>query len=193
MRIIAGLRRGHLIQGPADPKQARPTSDMVREALFNILGPEVEGRPVVDLFAGTGALGLEAISRGALRALFIERKRELANLIRHNLALLRFEGLGTVVNTDVYRWASHYEPRPNEPPPIVFLDPPYRDYRQAPTKVRKLLNQLIDRLPAGSILVAESGDRLDQAVLPELETWDLRRYGDTHLALLTVGNMEKSE
>src|SRR5690606_6262738 len=68
MRIIAGIRRGHTIQGPGSSQATRPTSDLVRESIFNIVGPEVDGRPVIDLFAGTGALGLEALSRGASSA-----------------------------------------------------------------------------------------------------------------------------
>src|SRR5690606_10626649 len=95
MRIISGIRRGHTIQGPGGSQDTRPTSDLVREAIFNILGPEVEGRPVVDLFAGTGALGLEALSRGATSATFVEKRGQNAALIRRNLASLRFEGLGT--------------------------------------------------------------------------------------------------
>src|SRR5947209_5066116 len=90
MRIIAGQRRGHKFDGPRD-QSTRPTSDLVRESLFNILGESVEGLVVVDLFAGTGALGLEALSRGAERAIFVERNRENVALIRRNIATLRYE------------------------------------------------------------------------------------------------------
>src|SRR5271170_3131753 len=103
MRIIAGQRRGHKFDGPKG-SDTRPTSDLVRESLFNILGAEVAGRFVVDLFAGTGALGLEALSRGASRAVFIERKRENVALIYRNLATLRFEDRARVFTADAYRW-----------------------------------------------------------------------------------------
>src|SRR5262249_42719754 len=90
MRIIAGERRGRKIDGPKG-HGTRPRSDLVRESVFNILGGRVVGRVVVDLFAGTGALGLEALSRGAARAVFVERNRENVALIHRNLATLRYE------------------------------------------------------------------------------------------------------
>src|SRR5215213_8339785 len=90
MRIIAGQRRGHKFEGPRGGN-TRPTSDLVRESLFNILGDSISGMMVVDLFAGTGALGLEALSRGAARALFVERNRENVALIHRNIATLRYE------------------------------------------------------------------------------------------------------
>src|SRR4051812_24266285 len=90
MRIIAGERRGHKIEGPKG-STTRPTSDFVRESLFNILREVVVGRVVVDLFAGTGAIGMEALSRGASRAIFVEQNRENVRLIHQNLARLRYE------------------------------------------------------------------------------------------------------
>ena len=87
MRIISGQRRGHKIEGPKD-RATRPTSDMVRESIFNILRDDVENRTVIDLFAGTGALGLEALSRGAARAIFVEQNRENVALIHRNLACM---------------------------------------------------------------------------------------------------------
>src|SRR5947209_19155566 len=123
MRIIAGQRRGHKFDGPRD-QETRPTSDMVRESLFNILGEAVEGLLVVDLFAGTGALGLEALSRGAERAIFVERNRENAALIRRNIATLRYEDRAQVVVADAYRWAKSFMPVDAEPI-VVFIDPPY--------------------------------------------------------------------
>src|ERR1700677_4222712 len=86
MRIIAGQRRGHKIDGPRASASTRPTSDLVRESLFNILGETVVDRTVIDLFAGTGALGLEALSRGAQRAIFVERDRECVGMIIRNIA-----------------------------------------------------------------------------------------------------------
>ncbi len=109
MRIIAGQRRGHKFDGPRD-KVTRPTSDLVRESMFNILGESVEGLLVIDLFGGTGALGLEALSRGAGRAIFVERNRENAALIRRNIATLRYEDRSQVVLADAYRWAKVVRP-----------------------------------------------------------------------------------
>ncbi|CAN5737906.1 RsmD family RNA methyltransferase [soil metagenome] len=189
MRIIAGQRRGHKIDGPPD-RRTRPTSDMVRESIFNILRDLVADRPVIDLFAGTGALGLEALSRGASHATFIERRRENTALIRRNLAALRFEGLGTVVTGDAYRWARGFEPE-GSGAVVMFLDPPYDEYKQHPDRLRDLLADLAARLPAGSVLLVESGGRLDNTILPDPNSWDLRRYGDTHLAFKTCGEEER--
>src|SRR5689334_6005973 len=109
MRIIAGERRGHRIDGPKD-QTTRPTSDLVRESLFNILREVVVGRVVVDLFAGTGALGLEALSRGAARAIFVEKDRDNVALIYRNMALLRYEDRVRIRSTDAYRWVRSFTP-----------------------------------------------------------------------------------
>jgi 16S rRNA (guanine966-N2)-methyltransferase len=184
MRIIAGQRRGHKFDGPKGGS-TRPTSDLVRESLFNILGESVDGRIVIDLFAGTGALGLEALSRGAARAIFVERNRDNVALIYRNLATLRYEDRARVVTGDAYRWARAFSPIDDEPL-VVFLDPPYREYESQPKKVNQLLEQLIDQLPAASVIAIESGRVLDESILPELPTWDIRRYGGTQVALRTL-------
>lgn len=184
MRIIAGLRRGHRIDGPAGPK-ARPTSDMVRESIFNILADRVEGREVFDLFAGTGALGLEALSRGARRAVFVERDRDHAALIRRNVATLRFEDRAAVAPTDAFRWIRGFEPFDAEPA-LVFLDPPYAEYRNHPVRFRKALEDLLAKCPPGSTVVVEGPERLPPDVLPEPESWDVRRYGGTVVAFKDI-------
>jgi 16S rRNA (guanine966-N2)-methyltransferase len=187
MRIIAGQRRGHKIDGPRG-KDTRPTSDLVRESMFNILRQVVVDRPVIDLFAGTGALGLEALSRGAAHALFVERDRENVGLIRRNLATLRYEDRGAVVTADAYRWAKSFEPEPREPV-VVFLDPPYREIEDKAERFRGLLADLVARLPEDSVIVVESGQPFDTEieVLPDLAAWDLRRYGGTHVAIRILG------
>ncbi len=185
MRIIAGQRRGHKFDGPKD-QGTRPTSDLVRESIFNILGEVVEGLLVVDLFAGTGALGLEALSRGADRVIFVERNRENAALIRRNVATLRFEDRATVVVSDAYRWARGFEPLDGEPI-VVLIDPPYADYDEHPERVGKLLDGLIAKLPAGSFLSAESRRRFESDVLSDPGAWDVRKYGGTQLAIREIG------
>src|SRR5271163_459956 len=110
MRIIAGQRRGHKIDGPRPGGQTRPTSDMVRESLFNIVRELVVDRLVIDLFAGTGAIGLEALSRGADRAIFVERDRENVALIFRNVAALRYEDKALVRHADAYRWGRSFQP-----------------------------------------------------------------------------------
>ena len=185
MRIIAGQRRGHKFDGPRD-SSTRPTSDLVRESIFNILGEAVDGMLVVDLFAGTGGIGLEALSRGADRAIFVERNRDNVALIRRNIATLRYEDRATVIGHDAYRWARSYDADGAEPV-AVFIDPPYSDYDNHPARVRKLLEGLLGSLPAGSIIAAESRIKLDDEVLPNLDAWDIRKYGGTQVAIRTVG------
>jgi 16S rRNA (guanine966-N2)-methyltransferase len=185
MRIIAGQRRGHKFEGPKG-NSTRPTSDLVRESLFNILGEGVAGLVVVDLFAGTGALGLEALSRGAVRAIFVEQNRENVALIRRNLATLRYEDRAIVLATDVFRWARAFDPI-DDAQMVVFLDPPYSEYENHPKRVSELLEGLIRKLPPDSILAVEASRSLDDQILPDLGTWDIRRYGGTQIAIRTLG------
>ncbi len=191
MRIIAGQRRGHKFDGPRD-SSTRPTSDLVRESIFNILGEAVAGLVVIDLFAGTGAIGLEALSRGAERAIFVERNRENITLIKRNIATLRYEDRAAVIGHDAYRWARSYVAEDAEPV-AVFIDPPYSDYDENPGRVRKLLEGLLAALPNGSIIAAESRIKLDDEVLPDLGAWDIRKYGGTQVAIRSVGDPERFE
>jgi 16S rRNA (guanine966-N2)-methyltransferase len=191
MRIIAGQRRGHKFDGPKD-QVTRPTSDLVRESVFNILGGSVEGMLVVDLFAGTGALGLEALSRGAERAIFIERNRENAALIRRNVATLRYEDRATVVLADAYRWVKSFVSGEAEPV-IVFIDPPYADFTDHPERIARMLESLVSTLPDGSLISTESSRKLDLELLPDPESWDVRRYGGTQLAIRTIGPVDETD
>jgi 16S rRNA (guanine966-N2)-methyltransferase len=185
MRIIAGQRRGHKIDGPRPSAHTRPTSDMVRESLFNILGALVVDRLVIDLFAGTGALGLEALSRGAERAIFVERDRENVGLILRNISTLRYEDRTQVRLADSYRWARSLQPA-GDRPLVVFLDPPYREYEVRAGRLNQLMTHLVQIMPTGSALALEAGRILDARILPEFDTWDIRRYGDTRIAIKVV-------
>jgi 16S rRNA (guanine966-N2)-methyltransferase len=185
MRIIAGQRRGHKIDGPRISNGTRPTSDMVRESLFNILREMVVDRVVVDLFAGTGALGLEALSRGARQAVFVERDKENVALIYRNIATLRYQDRTAVRHADAYRWAKSYE-ADGDSPVVVFLDPPYREYEIHAKYLNRMLAGLVGKLPHGSTIAVESGRTLDGQILPDFPAWDIRRYGSTQLAFLVV-------
>lgn len=189
MRIIAGQRRGHKFDGPKG-SGTRPTSDLVRESLFNILGELVADRIVIDLFAGTGALGLEALSRGAGRAIFVEQNRDNVALIRRNVATLRYEDRARAYHADAFRWSRAFV-AVDEEPLVVFLDPPYSEYENHPQRVNQLLGHLIRKLPDASILVVESRKMLDEGILPELDTWDIRRYGGTQVALRAIARQER--
>jgi 16S rRNA (guanine966-N2)-methyltransferase len=185
MRIIAGQRRGHKIERPRPSASTRPTSDFVRESLFNILGALVVDRLVVDLFAGTGALGLEALSRGARRAIFIEKDRANVGLILRNLATLRYQDRAQVRHADAYRWMRSFE-RIDDRPLVVFLDPPYREWESRARTLNPMLARLVEKLPAESVVALESGRSLDERMLPDFASWDIRRYGNTQLAFRIV-------
>ncbi|MGO9813220.1 MAG: RsmD family RNA methyltransferase [Isosphaeraceae bacterium] len=182
MRIIAGHRRGHRIEGPRPKADMRPTSDLVRESLFNIVGGLMPGRIAVDLFAGTGAVGLEALSRGAERAIFIEKDRESVGLIHRNIAILRYQDRAGVRLADAYRWARSFLPV-DQAPMAVFLDPPYREFEIHRRQLGELLRSLVAKLPADSVIALEAGRDLDGEILPDFESWDIRRYGDTQIAI----------
>jgi 16S rRNA (guanine966-N2)-methyltransferase len=187
MRIISGERRGHRLEGPK--RRTRPTSDLVRESIFNILADLVADRPVVDLFAGTGALGLEALSRGAPRATFVERDRGNIEVIRRNIEHLRYEDRTAIVCADAYRWLKNSEP-PDGPPLTVFVDPPYRDYSMHPRMLTEALARVSHRLAADSILIVEGPEHGAAECLPAGVSWDLRRYGATVIA---VGQIPRRE
>jgi 16S rRNA (guanine966-N2)-methyltransferase len=185
MRIIAGQRRGHKIDGPRSSAATRPTSDMVRESLFNIVRELVVDRLVIDLFAGTGAIGLEALSRGAERAIFVERDRDNVSLIIRNIATLRYEDRAQVKLSDVYRWVRLFQPAIDRPL-AVFLDPPYREYEKHAPRLNQMIAHLVDHLPAASVIALEAGRILDETILPDLPSWDVRRYGETRIAIKVI-------
>jgi 16S rRNA (guanine(966)-N(2))-methyltransferase RsmD len=170
MRVIAGRWGGRRLQAP--PGDAtRPTSDRVREALFSVLGARVEGARVLDLFAGSGALGIEALSRGAATATFVDSGPAAIGALRANL-----EALGADAETrrqDARRFLAGASAAAREYD-LVFLDPPYR-------LAGRLGSELSDILPAvlapGATVVTES-DRRSPLDL-ELPLTDERRYGDT--------------
>lgn len=169
MRIVAGTHGGRRLVAPKG-RDVRPTSDRVREALFSILGERVAGARVLDLFAGTGALGLEALSRGAAAATFVDRDPAT---VRANLDAL---GLTAEVHR---RDALAYLRAAAGPFDLVFLDPPYR---AAAGLAAGLADTLPRVLAPGGLVVSES-DRREPLDLPPLETLDERRYGDTLIRL----------
>ena len=154
MRIIAGTHRGHRIAAPKG-LDTRPTSDRVRESAFNLIGP-VDGASVLDLFAGSGAMGLEALSRGAEHATFVEADRRAAETIDENLAKLRLTG-ARIVRDDAVR-ALAAEASAGRKYDLVLVDPPYDLYPDLePMLARYLPHVLAD----GGLLVVETGARVE--------------------------------
>jgi 16S rRNA (guanine966-N2)-methyltransferase len=181
MRVVGGRLKGRSLVSPSS-RDIRPTADRLRESLFNILihayDDPVTGARVLDLFAGTGALGIEAVSRGAAFALFIDNGAEARALLRNNVEAL---GLGGV--TKVYRRdATNLGPaHPMEPFSLVFLDPPYR-MRLA----EKALASLRDGgwLAPGALIVVEEAKVAEFATSQGFEQLERRTYDDTELVFL---------
>jgi 16S rRNA (guanine966-N2)-methyltransferase len=170
VRIIAGSRRGHRIAAPKG-RETRPTSDRVRENAFNLIGP-VDDAEVLDLFAGSGALGLEALSRGAARATFVENEREACRVIGANLEKLELRGI--VICQDVLRAVAQEHRRYD----LVLCDPPY-DFDGA-----RLAPHLARLLADDGVLVWETSGRLEAPEAPGLRQRTTRRYGSARLTLL---------
>ena len=169
MRVVAGVAGGRRLRAPAG-RRVRPTSERVREALFNSLGSldAVVGATVLDLFAGTGALGIEALSRGATTATFVDADVEAVRAIRDNLAATGLAERATVVNTDVFRFLAG--PRP-EPVDVAFADPPYA-FDDWP--------RLLASLPARMVAI-EAGTHV--ALVPGWRALRSKRYGDSVVTL----------
>ena len=172
MRIIAGSRKGHRIDAPKG-RSTRPTSDRVRENVFNIVAPWVEDAVVLDLFAGSGALGIEALSRGADRAVFVESDAAACRVIERNLDRLRLTG-AEVACRDAGRFLAA-ESRTFD---IVFCDPPYEEYDALEPALARYLPRL---LADDGLAVLETDSRIEPR-LP-LEQRTTRRYGSARITL----------
>ncbi|WP_409309276.1 16S rRNA (guanine(966)-N(2))-methyltransferase [Pectobacterium sp. B1J-3] len=164
IRIIGGQWRGRKLPVPESPG-LRPTTDRVRETLFNWLAPVIQEARCLDCFAGSGALGLEALSRYAAHATLLETERAIAQQLTQNLALLRAEN-ARVINTDTLRWLA----QAGEPFDVVFLDPPFR---------KDLLNNTLSLLEQQGWLAAEAWIYVEteaentQLAIPD--NWQLHR------------------
>jgi 16S rRNA (guanine966-N2)-methyltransferase len=181
MRIVGGRLGGRTLAGPKS-QAIRPTSDRLRESLFNILahghGDPVTGARVLDLFAGTGALGLEAMSRGARFALFIDDGAEARALLRQNVEALGLGGVTRIFRRDATKLGAAH---PVEPFSLAFLDPPYR---------RGLAERALGSLAAGGWLTPDALVVVEEAADAGLQTpdgftaTDRRRYDDTEFLFL---------
>jgi 16S rRNA (guanine966-N2)-methyltransferase len=170
MRIVRGSVGGRVLRAPPGA-ETRPTSEKVREAIFNIL-PDVEGMAVLDLFAGSGALGIEALSRGAAHATFVDQGKAALTAIRGNLRELGLDARSTVLSGDAVALAARHVPA--SPWQLVFIDPPYRS--DLAVRSATALAHLADE----AVIVIEHDRRNappDQ--LGSLLRTDERRYGDT--------------
>jgi 16S rRNA (guanine(966)-N(2))-methyltransferase RsmD len=185
MRIIAGEFRSRKILPPAHDT-TRPITDRVKQSLFDILTPRIDGAHVYDCFAGTGSMGLESLSRGAARATFFEADRSAAALLRKNIESLGVRNRSRIVDRDLFKWFDTTPtPKPQERAEIIFLDPPYRFLNERPDALQALATRLAEHLtPAGIIVFRhDANDALD---LPPLRETDRREYGGMMIKLLAA-------
>ena len=181
VRIIAGKFRGRRLHTPRG-LFIRPTADRNREAIFNILGSQCRGRLVVDLFAGTGALGLEALSRGADQVAFIDNRRAALDVIRRNINACGCDASAMVFSADINRGLGCLK-RVTRPAEMVFMDPPYR---------QGLINTALHHLHTGDFIASEARLIIEHSTddtLPDhgeiYRIDDQRRYGKTLVSFLT--------
>lgn len=172
MRIIAGRWRGHRLK-PVRGRGVRPTTDRVRESWFGAMGPGVEGARVLDLFAGSGALGLEALSRGAVEVVFVEKSRGALGVIRANVKHLGAEDSCRVVSGDAMAYVRRLEPDAFD---LALADPPYDS-----GFTEELLGLFLDKGFARELWV----EHRSSEALPPISGLRQRRYGDTTLSTLT--------
>lgn len=183
MRVIAGTFRSRLLKS-LKGLDLRPTSDRLRETLFNVLGADVAGARFLDLFAGTGAIGIEAVSRGASQVVFVENHLAAASLIRRNLESLGIQSGATILGVDALRGLALLAARKEVPKPVfdyIFLDPPYAaadDY----SRVLKFI-AASDVLASGGIVIAEHRRNFDLAdSFGALRRFRILRQGDAALS-----------
>lgn len=176
MRVITGSAKGVRLKTP-DGLKTRPTSDRVKEAVFSIVQFEVEGSRFLDLFAGTGQMGIEALSRGAVSAVFVDGWKDACQLVRDNLKLARLSEKAKVVNSDYLSYLKNCRDQFD----IIFLDPPY-----AEIFLENSLNKIseIDILSDRGIIICErpTEKQLDLDI-SGLQRWKDYRYGKTWITV----------
>jgi 16S rRNA (guanine966-N2)-methyltransferase len=174
LRIIGGRFRGRKLQYSGQLR-TRPMKDRLREALFNLISSEIPGTHAIDLFAGTGALGLEALSRGAAKATLIEQHYPTADIIRLNVATLGVQSQTEIISGNVFIWGK-CRPSQGTASWLVFCSPPYDFYISRTGEMLDLLGGLMQDAPENSIFLVEADNRFDFSMLPAPKDWDIRAY-----------------
>lgn len=182
MRIIGGHFGGRKLRYHGD-RTVRPMKHRLREAIFNLISTDSTGRHAIDLFAGTGALGLEALSRGAESATFIERHVPSARVVEENIATLGVSDRTQLLVTSAFLWSKRDLPTADVGPPrdrpwLVFCSPPYDFFIERAGDMQQLVAHLQQYAPAASIVVVEADQRFDFSSLigDNSAAWDVRVY-----------------
>lgn len=182
LRIIGGDFRGRKLRY-SGRFATRPMKERVREAIFNLVGPSIRGTHAIDLFAGTGILGLEAISRGAASATLVEQHIPTSQVIRENAAYLGAQERAEIVAANAFFWIRQNHPLPSIPW-CVFISPPYEFYLSRRDEMRTLIERVLAKAPPESIFVVEADERADLSLLPDADAWDVRSYPPAVVGIL---------
>jgi 16S rRNA (guanine(966)-N(2))-methyltransferase RsmD len=155
-------------------------ADRAREALFSIILPRLPGRVFYDLFAGSGAVGMEAISRGASQTVFVEREFRAVQTLRQHLESFGVIERAQVIKADAFRWVHNWLGATE--PVLIFLGPPYRVFEEQSDEVRLMVERLLERTAPDSLVIVQSDREFAPELLPRASEWDIRTYGRTQLA-----------
>ncbi len=187
MRIIAGSVKGRILYSPKG-KHIRPTSDRIKEALFSIIAYWLNGAKVLDLYAGTGSLGIEGLSRGASGAVFVDRDRESVRTIKKNLQITNYTSKATIIQMDA-DLALTYLAENNFTFDIIFMDPPYGKIEVADMVGKIVLNNLLTQ--EGIIIIEHSSRDRITVDIAGVELWQRRFYGDSGLSFYIFASKGK--
>jgi 16S rRNA (guanine966-N2)-methyltransferase len=181
MRIITGIARGRMIKAP-EGMDTRPTSDRVKESLFNIISKKLRDSIVLDLFAGTGNLGLESISRGAEKCIFVENNKHAYKVLKENIDLLKFQDKSETYFQEAFTTLKTLH-RINQKHDIIFLDPPYGK-GLIESSIKEIYN--LDLLNSGGIIVSEydSEDNVPETI-GKIKIYRTETYGRTKISFWT--------
>ena len=184
MRIIGGKYRGRKLKSPPSI-QTRPTSDRLRETLFNILAPRIEGTRFLDLCAGTGAVGIEALSRGATRVIFVDRSRKMSALVTANVTSLEVTNTKTeIVAAEALEFLRRHVKHQAEPFDIIFFDPPYaEDYEATLGFIGEHVTEI---LQTEGIVIVEHHKKKPLSDGPSLKQYRELKQGDSVLSFFRV-------
>ena len=217
LRIIGGKFRGtkltsepllHTSGATAGERVTRPMKHRVRESIFNLIGTDAEGKHAMDVFAGTGALGLEALSRGAASCLFIERHVPTAEIVKQNIKAVGVEDRCELMMASAFVWAQRDLPKglggPKteagnpQSPWLAFISPPYSFFIERQDEMLMLIDAILKHAPPESMLVVEADQRFDFSILPgrvkehrSESGWDVREYAPAVVGVLRIGDSEQ--
>jgi 16S rRNA (guanine966-N2)-methyltransferase len=184
MRVIAGKYRGRKLKSPAST-QTRPTSDRLRETLFNILGPRIEGTRFLDLCAGTGAVGIEALSRGAAGVVFVDQSRKMSALIATNLESLQvIDAAIEIVTAEALEFVRRHRKHQAQLFGMIFFDPPYAENYEA--ILRFIGEHAGEMLEADGVVIVEHHKKKLLSDQPRLKRYRELKQGDSILSFFRV-------